>query len=125
MPQIQIFGCRVACTSFVPETTSPKHNKHDRFPTKMRQNNEADRYPPAYSGLVAGSSAVRTNNEINSCSEACLRSQWALTPSIGEVPSSSERAACIAPNAEKFDNQNRGQLLSFLFAVAPNRTMGL
>src|SRR6266436_6104745 len=72
---------------------------------KCSKNNEADRYPPAYSGLVAGSSAVRTNNEINSCSEPCLRSRWALAPSIGEVPSSSERAACIAPNAEKFDNQ--------------------
>src|SRR6267143_6900068 len=92
---------------------------------KCSKNNEADRYPPAYSGLVAGSSAVRTKNEINSCSEPCLRSRWALAPSIGEVPSSSERAACIAPNAEKFDNQNRGQLLSFLCAVAPNRTMSL
>jgi hypothetical protein len=57
MPQIQIFGCRVACTSFVPEIV---------------------------------------------------------------------RAGCVhRPNAEKFDNQNRGQLLSFLFAVAANRTMGL
>jgi hypothetical protein len=28
--------------------------------------NKADRYPPAYSGLVAGTSSVRTNNEINS-----------------------------------------------------------
>src|SRR5216683_4016838 len=91
---------------------------------KCSKNNEADRYPPAYSGLVAGSSAVRTNNEINSCSEPCLGSRWALAPSIGEVPSSSERAACIAPNAEKLD-KNRGQLLSFLFAVAPNRTMSL
>ena len=81
---------------------------------KCSKNNEADRYPPAYSGLVAGSSAVRTNNEINSCSEPCLRSRWALAPSIGEVPSSSERAACIAPNAEKFDNQ-KPWAASFLF----------
>ena len=62
----------------------------------------------------SGSSAVRTNNEINSCSEPCLRSRWALAPSIGEVPSSSERAACIAPNAEKFDNQ-KPRAASFLF----------
>ena len=79
----------------------------------------------AHNGLAAGSSAVRTNNEINSWSEPCLRSRWTLAPTIGEVPSSPERAACIAPNAEKFDNQNRGQLLSFLCAVAPNRTMSL
>jgi hypothetical protein len=38
----------------------------------------------AYSGLVAGSSAVRTSNEIDSCSEPCLRSRWALASSIGE-----------------------------------------
>ena len=62
--------------------------------------NEAGRYPPAYSGLVVGTSSVRTNNEINS-SEPRLRSRWTLAPSIGEVPSSSERAACIAPNAKK------------------------
>jgi hypothetical protein len=31
---------------------------------------EADRYPAAYSGLAAGTSSVRTNNEINS-SEHC------------------------------------------------------
>lgn len=31
--------------------------------------NEANLYSAAYSGLVAGSSAVRTNNEIHSCSE--------------------------------------------------------
>jgi hypothetical protein len=72
---------------------------------KRSKINEADRYSAAHNGLVAGSSAVRTNNEINSCSEPCLRSRWALAPSIGEVPSSSERAACIAPNAEKLDNQ--------------------
>ena len=81
---------------------------------KCSKNNEADRYPPAYSGLVAGSSAVRTNNEINSCSEPCLRSRWTLAPTIGEVPSSPERAACIAPNAEKFDNQ-KPRAASFLF----------
>ena len=49
----------------------------------------------------------------------------AIKRSLEGVPSSPERAACIAPNAEKFDNQNRGQLLSFLCAVAPNRTMSL
>ena len=82
--------------------------------------NEADRYPAAYSGLVAG-----TNNEINS-SERCLRSRWTLALTIGEVPSPSERAACIAPNAKKKSTiENRGQLLSFSFAVAPNRTMSL
>ena len=87
--------------------------------------NEADRYPPAYSGLVAGTSSVRTNNEINS-SERCLRSRWTLALTIGEVPSPSERAACIAPNAKKKSTiENRGQLLSFSFAVAPNRTMSL
>jgi hypothetical protein len=75
--------------------------------------NEADRYPPAYSGLVAGTSSVRTNNEINS-SEPCLRSRWTLAPSIGEVPSSSERAACIAPNAKKIDNR-KPRAASFLF----------
>jgi hypothetical protein len=48
-----------------------------------------------------------------------------LSPQVSGVPSSSERAACIAPNAEKFDNQKRGQLLSFSFAVPPNRTMSL
>ncbi len=33
---------------------------------------------------------------------------------------------CIAPTVERLDNQkNRGLLLSFLFAVAPNRTMSL
>jgi hypothetical protein len=48
-----------------------------------------------------------------------------LSPQVSaKVPSSSERAACIAANAEKLD-KNRGQLLSFLFAVAPNRTMSL
>ena len=48
------------------------------------------------------------------CSERCLRSRWTLAPSIGEVPSSSERAACIARNAEKFDNQ-KPRVASFLF----------
>jgi hypothetical protein len=51
---------------------------------------------------------------INSCSEPCLRSRWALASSIREVPSSSERAASIAPNAEKFDNQ-KPRAASFLF----------
>jgi hypothetical protein len=76
--------------------------------------NEAVRCTAAHNGLVAGSSAVRTNNEINTWSEPCLRSRWTLAPSIGEVPSSSERAACIAPNAEKFDNQ-KPRAASFLF----------
>ena len=49
-----------------------------------------------------------------------------LSPQVsGKVPSWSERAARIAANGEKFDNQERGQLLSFLFAVTPNRTMRL
>jgi hypothetical protein len=43
-----------------------------------------------------------------------LRSRWTLAPTIGEVPSSPERAACIAPNAEKFDNQ-KPRAASFLF----------
>ena len=76
--------------------------------------NEGNRYSAAHSGLVTGSSAVRTNNEINSWSEPCLRSRWTLAPTIGEVPSSPERAACIAPNAEKFDNQ-KPRAASFLF----------
>jgi hypothetical protein len=49
-----------------------------------------------------------------------------LSPQVsGKVPSWSERAARIAANGEKFDNQVRGQLLSFLFAETPNRTMRL
>ena len=42
---------------------------------------------------------------------------WVLASAsinVGEVPSSSERAACIAPNAEKFDNQ-KPRAASFLF----------
>jgi hypothetical protein len=85
----------------------------------------AELCPPAQNGLVAGSSAVRSNNEIDSCSEPCLRSRWALAPSIGKVPSLSERAACIALTPKNSTIKNRGQLLSFLFAVAPNRTMSL
>ena len=81
---------------------------------KLSKINEADRYSAAHNGLVEGSSAVRTNNEINSYSEPCSRPRWTLAPSIGEVPSSSERAACIAPNAEKFDNQ-KPRAASFLF----------
>ena len=81
---------------------------------KRNKINEAHLCPPAHSGLVAGSSAVRTNSEIDSWSESCLQSRWTLAPSIGEVPSSSERAACIAPNAEKFDNQ-KPWAASFLF----------
>jgi hypothetical protein len=43
-----------------------------------------------------------------------LRSRWALAPSIGKAPSLSERAACIAPYAEKFDNQ-KPRAASLLF----------
>jgi hypothetical protein len=102
-------------TSFAaPETTSRDALNTIVLQRKCTEINEADLDPAAYSGLVTGSSAVRTNNEINSCSEPSLRSRWALAPSIGEVPSSSERAACIAPNAEKFDNQ-KPRAASFLF----------
>jgi hypothetical protein len=48
-----------------------------------------------------------------------------IAPSIGEVPSSSERAAYIALTPRTSTIENRGQLLSFSFAVAPNRTMSL
>ena len=37
----------------------------------------------AHNGLVAGSSAVRTNNEIDSRSKRCLRTPWALASNIG------------------------------------------
>jgi hypothetical protein len=53
------------------------------------------------------------------------RSRWTLAPTIGEVPSSSERATCIALTQKNSTIKKRGQLLSFLFAVAPNRTMSL
>jgi len=43
-----------------------------------------------------------------------LRCVTVLCGRIGEVPSSSERAACIARKAEKFDNQN-SRAASFLF----------
>jgi len=56
----------------------------------------------------------RTNNELNSWPEPCLRSRWALAPSVGKALSLSERAACIAPYAEKFDNQ-KPQAASLLF----------
>jgi hypothetical protein len=43
----------------------------------------------------------------------------------GKAPSLSERAACIALTPKNSTIKNRGQLLSFLFAVAPNRTISL
>jgi hypothetical protein len=52
-------------TSFAPETTSPERNERDQSPTKYNKINEAGPYPSAHNGLVASSSAVRTNNEIN------------------------------------------------------------
>jgi hypothetical protein len=51
-------------TIFAPETISPERNEHDQLQGKRSKINDRDLYPPAYSGLVAGSSAVRTNNEI-------------------------------------------------------------
>ena len=68
----------------------------------------------AHSGLVEGSSAVRTNNEIDSRSKPCLRSRWALASNIGKVPSLSERAACIALTPKNSPIKNRGQLLLFV-----------
>ncbi|WP_156434195.1 hypothetical protein [Bradyrhizobium retamae] len=43
-------------TSFAPETIQPKRNERDRIETKNSNINEADRYPAAHNGLVAGSS---------------------------------------------------------------------
>jgi hypothetical protein len=60
------------------------------------------------------------SKEIDSCSEPCL-----LASSIGKSAFMVRAVARIAANGEKFDNQERGQLLSFLFAVTPNRTMRL
>jgi hypothetical protein len=69
----------------------------------------------AHSGLVEGSSAVRTNNEINSYSEPCSRPRWTLAPKYrGSAFIVRERAACIGPNAEKFDNE-KPRAASFLF----------
>jgi hypothetical protein len=79
---------------------------------KRRKINKPDRYPAAHNGLVAGSSAVRTNNEINSWSD--LRSRWTLAPSIGEVPSSSERL-CASPLTPKKSDNQKTQAASFLF----------
>jgi hypothetical protein len=92
---------------------------------KCAEINEADLDPAAYSGLVAGSSAVRTNNKINSCSEpVCGRG--GLSPQVSGKclhRQSGLRASPLTPKNSTI--KNRGQLLSFLFAVAPNRTMSL
>jgi hypothetical protein len=40
--------------SFAPETIQPKRNERDRIETKNSNINEADRYPAAHNGLVAG-----------------------------------------------------------------------
>ena len=81
----------------------------------MSKINKADRCAAAHSGLVDGSSAVRTNNEINSYSEPCSRPRWTLAPKYrGSAFIVRERAACIGPNAEKFDNE-KPRAASFLF----------
>jgi hypothetical protein len=54
-----------------------------------------------------------------------LRSRWALASSIGKS-AFMVRAGCVSPLTPKNSTiKNRGQLLSFLFAAAPNRTMNL
>lgn len=50
-------------TSFAPETTSPKINERDRTERKHSEINEADRYPVAHNGLVAGSSPAGPTKE--------------------------------------------------------------
>jgi hypothetical protein len=45
-----------------------------------------------------------------------------LSPQVS-VPSSSERAACISPNAEKFDNQQPRAASSFCSPLAPDPTI--
>lgn len=76
---------------------------------KRSKINEDGRYPPAHNGLVARSSAARTNNEISCCSEPCVRSRWTLVPSNGEVPSSSERPrASPKPRGASFLSVRRG-----------------
>jgi hypothetical protein len=60
---IETYRCqsRLVCTSrrdrtsFAPETTQPKRNERDRIETKNSNINEADCYPAAHNGLVAGS----------------------------------------------------------------------
>jgi hypothetical protein len=81
---------------------------------KRTEIDEVDPDPAAYSGLVAGSSAVEpTTKSIAVQSPVCGRG--GLSPQVsGKVPSSSERAACNAPNAEKFDNQ-KPRAASLLF----------
>jgi hypothetical protein len=87
--------------------------------------NEADQYSAAHNGLVAWSNAVRTNNEIDSCSEpVCGRG--GLSPQVsGKVPSWSSGLRLSPLTPKNSTIKSRGQLLSFLFAAAPNRTMNL
>ncbi|MGY4567120.1 hypothetical protein [Bradyrhizobium sp. USDA 3256] len=41
-------------TSFAPGTTQPERNERDQIQTKVSKLNEANRYPAAHNGLVAG-----------------------------------------------------------------------
>jgi hypothetical protein len=57
---------------------------------------------------------VRVLSEPTTKSIAIQSGRGGLSPQVSGVPSSSERAACIAPNAEKFDDQ-KPRAASFLF----------
>src|SRR6267154_3589054 len=88
---LQDSGYRLPFREPLPHMINPQQ--------KQIKINKADRYPPAYSGLVAGTSSVRTNNEINSSEPFYSRS--GLSPQVSVKCLHRERAACIAPNAKK------------------------
>jgi hypothetical protein len=78
-------------------------------------------------GQAGGESGIRTRGTvIRLCARRLADASAnviASGDSVAILPGKS--GLCVAPNAEKFDNQKSRRLLSFLFAVAPYRTMKL
>jgi hypothetical protein len=72
---------------------------------KMSKINKADRCAAAHNGLVAGSSAVRTKNEINRWSEPCC-GRGGLWPQVSAKCFHRQSGCVHRPSAKKFDNQN-------------------
>src|SRR5712664_806964 len=104
--------------------TSPKHNKHDQSPTKTDQNQRSRSFHP----LIAVWLQVRVLSEptTKSIAQSAVYGRGGLSPQLpGKClhRQSGLRALLLTP--KKSTIENRGQLLSFSFAVAPNRTMSL